>query len=57
MDNLVNTKESIKTRGQLEDLVCRNGLLDDVSPKEIRKMTIAQLQKVWDEGIIEDGGR
>ena len=58
MENLVNTKESIKTKGQLFDLVRRNGLFtDEEEEMPERKFTIAQLQKIWNTRKICEGGR
>ena len=58
MENLVNTKESIKTKGQLFDLVRRNGLFTEAE-EEIRehKWKVAQLQKIWNTRKIKEGGR
>ena len=56
MENLVNTKESIKTKGQLFDLVYRNGLFTEKEEEmKERHFTITQLQKIWNTRKISEG--
>ena len=57
-EKLVNTKESIKTKGQLYDLIRRNGLFTETE-EEIREhqWKVAQLQKIWNNRKISEGGR
>ena len=57
-EKLVNTKESIKTKGQLFDLVRRNGLFTEAE-EEIREQQwkVAQLQKIWNTRKIREGGK
>lgn len=43
---------------ELIEKICSMGIVDEpVEQKKLRKMTIAQLQKIWDEGEIVDCGR
>lgn len=60
MENLINAGMSIKTKGQLFDLIRTMGLFTDEEEQiPERKYTIAQLQKIWNErsNKIVDGGR
>lgn len=43
---------------ELIDEICRMGIVDEpIEQRKLKKMTVAQLQKIWDEGEIVDGGR
>jgi len=55
---IINGGKTMTTKQELIYNICSMGIVDEpIEQKKLRKMTIAQLRKVWDEGVIVDCGR